>query len=71
MTKQEFISAWSEIRTAKLREIYANDPHGPACLAMSLADLPGDCEKLWRKWRHSLKTETLAEFNAKYRKVSQ
>ena len=55
MTKREFMDAWRINRTAALKRMYAGDPHGPACLAASLVDVDKEGNKLWRKYRSTLK----------------
>lgn len=55
MTKAEFIKHWSAIREQYLRKAYKGQPHGDACLIMSLCDIPQEAEKLWRKHRRLLK----------------
>lgn len=65
MKKQEFKTAWIAATTVILRKMYAGDPHGPACLAVSISDLPNRAEKLWRKYRKTLSTWTVQQLEAK------
>lgn len=62
MTKAEFLKTWSELRESYLRKVYKGQPHGDACLIMSLCDIPQEAEKLWRKYRRSLKAASTEDF---------
>jgi len=61
MKRGEFLAHWKKAREAKLRELYRDDPHGPACLAMSLTEVEEEGLKLWRKLRKTLAAMSLEE----------
>lgn len=65
MTKKEFTTEWISATTVSLRKMYAGDPHGPACFAASVSDLPRRAEKLWRKYRKTFSTWTVDQLKAK------
>ena len=71
MTKKEFVTVYRPRREQKLREIYKDDPHGPACLAMSLCDLPKEIDKLWRKMRPTLKNTSAKELKQMLEQADQ
>jgi hypothetical protein len=56
--RKEFLRLWKVQREKALRNGYKDDPHGPACLAMSLLDVEKEGLALWRKYRASLLTAT-------------
>lgn len=64
MKKREFIALYTEIREAKLKEMYKGKPHGLSCLAMSLVGVADEAEKLWRKQRATLKAVPVADLRA-------
>lgn len=56
MTRKEFMSAWRTRRTHCLKEMYAGDPHGKACLIAALNEVDSEGLKLWRKYRKTWAT---------------
>jgi hypothetical protein len=61
MTKREFATTYSQLRERFLRAAYKGDPHGQACLTMSLLDVPKEADRIWRKHRSYLKDATVEE----------
>lgn len=60
MTKAEFRKIFTTSREKKLHELYKDGSR--ACLAMSLADIPKQVDRLWRKHRGTLRDVTVAEY---------
>jgi hypothetical protein len=56
--RKEFLRLWKVHREQALRDGYRDDPHGAACLAMSLGDVEKEGLALWRKYRAALSSAT-------------